>query len=158
MRWDQFAEQEVEVGGKRRRVWALSIAQAKTGARVAVPVHERLLEALLAAKAAAEGMTIVARANGRPAGAGGIVKAWGLAKAAAGMQASSLQRRDLRRTAVVRLAEAGATVPQIAAVSGHSIQQTTAILETYLPRSATMATGGITRLEAHMREREKTKE
>ena len=44
------------------------------------------------------------------------------------------QARDLRRTAMLRMAEAGATVPQIASVSGHSIEATQRILETYLPR------------------------
>ena len=34
------------------------------------------------------------------------------------------QARDLRRTAMLRMAEAGATVPQIASVSGHSIEAT----------------------------------
>lgn len=59
------------------------------------------------------------------------------------------QARDLRRTAMVRMAEAGATVPQLAAVSGHSIDQTQRILETYLPRNREMAQAAITRLAEH---------
>jgi hypothetical protein len=47
--------------------------------------------------------------------------------------------RDLRRTAMVRIAEAEATVPQIASVSGHSIEATQRILETYLPRNRDLA-------------------
>ena len=53
----------------------------------------------------------------------------------------NLQFRDLRRTSMVRLAEAGATVPQIAAISSHSIKQTRKILEHYLPRNRQMALG-----------------
>ena len=53
------------------------------------------------------------------------------------------QRRDLRRTGIVRLAEAGATVPQIAALSGHSIDYCQRILGTYLPRRTEVALGGI---------------
>jgi hypothetical protein len=44
------------------------------------------------------------------------------------------------------MAEAGATVPQIASVSGHSIESTTRILETYLPRNRGLAEIAITRL------------
>jgi len=50
-----------------------------------------------------------------------------------------LQFRDLRRTAMVRFAEAGASLAQIAAVSGHSIEQTQKILERYIPRNRLMA-------------------
>jgi integrase len=56
------------------------------------------------------------------------------------------QARDLRRTAMLRMAEAGATVPQIASVSGHSIEATQRILETYLPRNRDLAEIAITRL------------
>src|SRR5207253_4546950 len=56
------------------------------------------------------------------------------------------QARDLRRTAMIRMAEAGATVPQIASVSGHSITSTQQILETYLPRNRDLAEIAITRL------------
>ena len=58
-----------------------------------------------------------------------------------------LQARDLRRTAAVRLAEAGATAPEIAAVTGHSIDRTERILEVYVPRTKAMATATITKLE-----------
>ncbi len=44
---------------------------------------------------------------------------------------------------MVRLAEAGATVPQIAAISGPSIEQTQKILEHYVPRSRQMALGAM---------------
>lgn len=56
------------------------------------------------------------------------------------------QARDLRRTAMLRMAEAGATVPQIASVSGHSIDATQRILETYLPRNRALAEIAITAL------------
>jgi integrase len=44
---------------------------------------------------------------------------------------TNLQFLDLRRTAVVRLAEAGCTVPEIAAITGHQLDRTARILETY---------------------------
>jgi hypothetical protein len=54
-------------------------------------------------------------------------------------QFDGLQLRDLRRTGVVRMAERGVPIPQIAAVTGHSLASATTILETYMPRNPTMA-------------------
>ncbi len=47
----------------------------------------------------------------------------------------------------MRLAEAGASVPEIAAVTGHSIERTTQILEVYVPRTRAMAVAAIEKLE-----------
>ena len=46
------------------------------------------------------------------------------------------QRRDLLRTAVVFMAQAGLSPAQISAITGHRIETTVAILNTYLPRAA----------------------
>lgn len=54
-----------------------------------------------------------------------------------------LQRRDLRRTGIVRVAEAGCPTPSIAAVSGHSIDYCQRIIDTYLPRRTEVALKGI---------------
>ena len=59
-----------------------------------------------------------------------------------------LQRRDLRRTGVVQLALAGATVPQIAALAGWKIDYAQKIVDTYLPRRSDVALGGVERWEA----------
>ncbi|MDF3073003.1 MAG: putative phage integrase family protein [Alphaproteobacteria bacterium] len=59
------------------------------------------------------------------------------------------QFRDLRRTAVVRLAEAGCTVPEISAISGHTIERTAQILEVYLPRTGAVAANAIAKLEEY---------
>ncbi len=48
---------------------------------------------------------------------------------------------------MVNLARAGATVPEIAAITGHSIHRTQWILETYLPRDTQMARAAIVKLE-----------
>lgn len=53
------------------------------------------------------------------------------------------QRRDIRRTGVVRLGEAGVTTPQIAALSGHKIDYAQKILDTYLPRRSEVALAGM---------------
>lgn len=59
------------------------------------------------------------------------------------------QRRDLRRTGIVRLAEAGATTPQIAAISGHMIDYCQRIIDTYLPRRTEVALAGMEVWERH---------
>lgn len=56
---------------------------------------------------------------------------------------------DLRRTAVVNLARAGCTVPEIAAITGHSKRTIHELLETYLPTDAAVAENAIAKLEAH---------
>ena len=52
-------------------------------------------------------------------------------------------------TAVVRLAIAGASVPQIAAVTGHSLKDVEAILDAhYLGRDIQLAEAAVLKLEA----------
>jgi hypothetical protein len=60
---------------------------------------------------------------------------------------------DLRRTAIVHLGRAGSSVPEIAAVTGHSISRTAAILEIYLPRDSSMAAAAIAKLDAWRRQK-----
>jgi hypothetical protein len=50
---------------------------------------------------------------------------------------------DLRRTGIARLAEAGTTTPQIAALSGHGIDYRQRIIDTYLPRRTEVALNAI---------------
>ena len=63
-----------------------------------------------------------------------------------------LHFHDLRGTAVTLLAEAGATVPEIAAITGHRLEYVGRILETYLARTATLSGSAIAKLDRHFRE------
>jgi hypothetical protein len=47
-----------------------------------------------------------------------------------------------------RLAEAGCTDPEIAAITGHSLERTRQILETYLPRTPEMARNAMAKWES----------
>lgn len=58
-----------------------------------------------------------------------------------------LHFHDLRGTAVTMLAEAGCTVPEIAAITGHSLKSVTAILDKYLARTRHLAEAAITRFQ-----------
>ena len=55
---------------------------------------------------------------------------------------------DLRGTAVTRLAIAGCTVPEIATITGHSLRDVGAILDSnYLDRDPMLAESAIAKLE-----------
>ena len=138
-------------GDMRAMTWAqyngnsITIRQEKTGKLVEVPCAAELRQALDEARTATKGTVIVAGSDGRRLSATSWKRAFDPIRTKAGLE--HLQARDLRRTAVVNLARAGATVPEIAAVTGHSIDRTQAILEVYLPRDSHMARAAIIKLE-----------
>lgn len=114
---------------------SLQLTQQKTGKLVDVPCHAELRAELDAAERSS--IYVFADAEGNP------LPFWRLAewerqtRRTCGLE--HLQIRDLRRTAMVRMAEAGAEITDIAAVSGHTIAATVQILETYIPRTRRMA-------------------
>jgi integrase len=121
----------------------IALTQSKGGKRIWVPCHERLrdvLDVMLARMPSDQTAFLVTRSGG-PMDEHYLRHEWRKVTLAAGLD--GLLFRDLRRTGMVRMAEAGATAVQISAVSGHSIEQTTRILETYIPRNAKMAAGAI---------------
>jgi hypothetical protein len=59
---------------------------------------------------------------------------------------------DLRDTAVTRLALAGCTIPEIRAITGHTLETVHQILQHYLAMDDRMAAAGIERLKAWMTE------
>lgn len=60
---------------------------------------------------------------------------------------TDLHFHDLRGTAITMLAEAGCTVPEIAAVTGHTLKNVTHILEVYLSRTRHLADAAIFKLD-----------
>ena len=142
----------------------IAVKQAKTTALIDVPVHARLaplLRARLAEPLAGPWLVRsptgkrwlrrnfsrawdhdLRRANLRLARALFRQK-WSKEQVRAELASRHRQRRDLRRTGIVRLAEAGATTPQIAAISGHAIDYCQKIIDTYLPRRTEVAIGGV---------------
>ena len=122
---------------------AIRLRQEKTGALLDVPTHPALSAYLDALPRSPASLTIVAY-RGRPVKYVRFNERFRRVAVRAGIV--DAQARDLRRTAMLRMAEAGATVPQIASVSGHSIEATQRILETYLPKNRALAEIAITRL------------
>jgi integrase len=70
------------------------------------------------------------------------------ARPASNAKAAGLTFHDLRGTAVLRLALAGCTVPEIATITGHSIRDVQSILDSnYFHRDVALAESGIRKLE-----------
>lgn len=121
----------------------IRLKQRKTGQKVEIPVTADL-KALLE-KTPRRSPIIMTNTKGRPWKEHGFSSMWRRAKDAAGIK--GLTFNDLRGTAVVRLAEAGCTIPQIASITGHSFKSAAEILERYLPRTRGLALAAITKLE-----------
>jgi integrase len=133
LRWDAYNGETIR------------LKQQKTGKLVEVPVHRDLLPVLEEAKAKRCGVFIVTHGDGRPVRAQWITDQFLEIRRKCGLE--RVQGRDLRRTAIVFMAEAGCTEYQIAAISGHSIEATRKILETYLVRTLPMGRAAIKKWE-----------
>ncbi len=128
---------------------AITVIQSKTRARVFIPCADPLRKALTAIKDR-KGITILTAPNGRPWTSDAFQKAWKAAFKASGLTAD-LHFHDLRGTAVTRLAEAGCTIPQIAAITGHKPHSAQRILSAYLAITPDLARAGIAKLDEHAR-------
>jgi integrase len=123
----------------------IRLRQSKGGRRVAMPAGAPLRTLLDATSR--RGPLILTNTLGRPWTSDGFRTSWGKACERAGID--GLTFHDLRGTAVVRLAIAGASVPQIAAVTGHSLKDVEAILDAhYLGRDIQLAEAAVLKLEA----------
>ncbi len=131
----------------------ITIEQRKTGKRVAIPISQELSAELARVDRQAV-QVIVAEATKRPYRPDHFRHEWREGTLRAGLD--GLQFLDLRRSAVVRLAEAGAEVGEIAAWTGHAINETTAILNTYFVPTRKAAEAALVKLEAARTKREQT--
>lgn len=130
----------------------IRVVQSKTKARVWIKCHKDLKPHLETAIAEARAAGVANGAflrgvRGEPMGERYFATRWDAVSSRTGTL--HLNRQDLRRTAVVRLAEADCTVPQIAAITGHSLKQVEGIMETYFVRTYEMGAAAITKLEEH---------
>lgn len=122
--------------------------QGRRGPRVTIPVSKVLKAALDKARKPASTTTILCTTRGTPWTADGFKTSWGKAYKRSGL-AAGLHFHDLRGTAVTRLALAGCSVPQIAAITGHSLKDVEKILEAhYLGGRIQLAEQAIEKLDA----------
>ena len=131
----------------------IQVVQDKTDMEVWIHVHVDLKTALdvhlqRRRERGRLGGTLIADKNGERFNENFAATRWNAVAKVANID-TELQRRDLRRTAVVRLAEAGCEVPLIASITGHSTSSAHQILETYLVRTSKMAKSAIIKLESY---------
>jgi integrase len=122
----------------------IRLRQSKTGARVVIPVGAPLKVMLDATTK--HSIIMLTNHNGQPWTADGFRASWRRACAAAGV--TGVTFHDLRGTAVTRLAIAGCSEAEIAAITGHSLRDVHAILDAhYLHRDPVLAESAIRKLE-----------
>ena len=138
---DVLAMTKGHVSEHSGRLWII-LRQQKTGELIEVPLHERLAPLVRCRLADDSGcLLLVPSPTGKRWAYRNFARSWDAVRRMAGIE--DRQRRDGRRTAVVRLAQAGATVPQIASVTGWGIDYCQRIVDTYLPRRTEVAVGAI---------------
>lgn len=133
----------------------IRLKQSKTGRHVAIPVAKALKLALHEEKARLEASgtyfpdkTILLTSRGTAWTEGGFRASWNKKRKAAGIEGVTFH--DLRGTAVTRLALAGCSVPEIAAITGHALKEVESILERhYLSRDIGLGNSAMAKLENH---------
>lgn len=125
----------------------LSVAKDK-GKRVTIPVGAPLKVTLDAAlKEKRDAVTILTNTRGLPWTEDGFRTSWGKAFDRSGL--NDLHFHDLRGTAVRRLALAGCNVPEIASITGYSLETVQQILDAHhLGGRVELAESAINKLNA----------
>jgi integrase len=106
-----------KIGPQHIRDGVVSVRQEKTGATLAIPVHPEL-QAVLAATPS-EHLTFLITPRGKPYG-GVNFSMWFRAQCDAAGMPKECSAHGLRKAACRRLAEAGCSANEIAAISGHA--------------------------------------
>jgi integrase len=133
----------------------IRLMQGKRKARVAVPIGAVLKVELDARRPKKPEGTILVNTRGKTWTGDGFRTSWGKAwddaiKANPTLD-DGVRFNDLRGTAVTRLALAGCTVPEIAALTGHSLKDVERILQAhYLGGKFELAEQAMTKLERHI--------
>lgn len=122
-RADVLAMTWSDLDGPAPRWTGVRVVQAKTGARLWIPLHAALRAALADLWPGRRGPAIVADPadpTGRPLSKGKFEHRWRAALARAGLAGAGLAFHGLRYSATERLFEAGCDVKQVAAITGHA--------------------------------------
>lgn len=128
---------------------SLMVRQSKTSAHLAIPVTAEL-RAVLDAEKMRRGaaLTICTTSRGQPWTLDGYKTSFAKARAAAGIKGRTFH--DTRGTAVLRLARAGCSIPEIYSITGHDPKSAEAILaKHYLSRDSALAISAVEKLEKH---------
>jgi integrase len=128
----------------------ITLRQSKTKTVVSIKCTNALRAILDQTAANKKGVVIMTTPSGRAWTKRYFNEHWYETSLAAGID--DLHFHDLRGTAITMLAEAGCTVPEIAAITGHGLRHITHILEKYLSRTKQLADSAIFKLEAHLQQ------
>lgn len=153
---DVLALTSVEIAGGKVR-----LKQSKRGARVAIPLSKPLvdrLEVIRQRRASAQVVTLSAcrhlvQHDGKPYDCERVRKDFQRVRARVAETHADFagkQLRDLRDTAVTRLAEAGCTVQEIHSITGHELETIHQVLKHYLAASETMAVSAVDKMSAYL--------
>jgi integrase len=130
----------------------IRLRQGKTKRNVIIPCTKALKAVLDAAMARKRGPLMLMTKTGRAFQKRYLAERWAKTFDAAKITAD-LNFHDLRGTAVTMLCEAGCTVPEIAAITGHSSRTAQEILDRYMARTSVLATSAIIKLDAYLEDR-----
>lgn len=151
-----FDEQRIRLSQLKMR--------SRGGALIDAPMTPALSQRIAAMRARRNatvvdlGAPLIAReSTGKPYDVDSYRKAFRRARVAAAKDCPSIADKrfqDLRDTAVTRLALAGCELPQIAAITGHSLSSITSIIKHYLVLQPAMADAAIAKLSRWLEEQE----
>lgn len=133
MRWSQYDGQRI------------TLTQRKTGVTVAITTMDVLRDAL--DRHPRRGEHILLDHRDRPFRQRQFIQRWTDTQEKAGI--TGVRFQDLRRTAMTRMGEASVTETEMAAVSGHSIERSRQILETYVVTTTPMAESAVRKWAAY---------
>jgi integrase len=139
LRWSDITDGWITLEQRKSR------RAGRTAKRVAIPIGQ-VLAAELAKVERGGVQVVISETTRRPYRENHFRHVWRAATVKAGLD--GLQFLDLRRAAVVRMAEAGCEVGHIASWTGHSISETAAILNTYFVPTRKAAEAALVKLEA----------
>jgi len=142
-------------GDLRRLTWSgydgerITLRQSKSKRVVSIKCTNALKKMLDTTAENKKGVVIMTTPSGRAWSKRYFNEHWHEVSIEAGIK--DLHFHDLRGTAVTMLAEAGCTIPEIAAITGHTLKHVTHVLETYLSRTRQLADAAIVKLDRHLR-------
>lgn len=139
----------IRMGPQHVRNGHIDVVQSKTGARLTIPMHPELQTTIQASESGH--LAFLMTQMGSPFSSGGAFYNWFSECAAKAGVRSGLSPHGLRKAAARRMAEAGCTPHQIAAITGH---QTLAEVERYTKEvnQKQLATAAVTHLGRPKRE------
>lgn len=124
---------------------AITLRQSKVRKWVFIPMRLPVFKDILDTQVRISPLMLVSERTGRPYDKDHFGDVFREVREKAGIP-QEFQFRDFRRTGIVLYGMSGAEPQEIAAISGHTIDEVMDILETYMPKNIIMAQNGMDKL------------